>query len=62
MKIPFFEQDLKEFLSHKTNWTGMTLVLIGIVGIFNGMDSALVVSSIMGGLSLLFVRDAIAKK
>lgn len=61
MKIPFFEQSVNEFIHSKTNWLGMTSVVVGIVGYNTGMSPSMVASSIMGGLSLLFIRDGIAK-
>jgi len=57
-----FEQDVKQFLSSKTNWTGMTMIVTGCVGLYaKSMDAVTAWQSIFGGLGLLFVKDAIAK-
>jgi len=63
MNIPMFKQDLKQFLSSKTNWTGMTMIVTGVVGlIYKSIDPVTAWKSISGGVALICVKDAIAKK
>lgn len=62
MKIPFFEQDLKKFLSSKTNYISMASILFGGWGTFTGkipFNSAMYY--IEGGLLGLGLKDAIVK-
>lgn len=63
MKIPLFSQDAADFFSSKSNWTGLTMIVVGIAGYMSkSMPPVVAIQSIMGGLALLFVKDAIAKK
>ena len=57
-----FKQEIKEFLSSKTNWTGLSMVIGSIVGFKYGqVDAVTAVQGVMAGLALISVKDAIAK-
>lgn len=61
MKIIGFEQDVKTFLSSKTNWTAIGIIGGAIIGYYT--KSATPVEAFAGvanGLGMLFIRDAIA--
>jgi hypothetical protein len=50
----------KDTLKSKTFFSGLALVLYGIVNFSDNPSEA--VNSILSGLSIIFLRDAIAKK
>lgn len=59
--MPLFKQSLVEFFSSKTNWAGMTTVILALVGAWVGeYNMQATVTQVMAGLAMLFVRDAIA--
>jgi len=56
-----FKQNLSEFFHSKTNWTGIAMMAGAIAGyLTETADPAAAAESFMLGLSLLFIRDAIA--
>lgn len=59
-KIVGFKQTVREFLASKSNWTGLTMIIGGAIGLYQKADVSTSVTAIMGGLSLLFIRDGIA--
>lgn len=61
MTIPFFEQTVEEFFSSKSNWTGLTGIVTGIIMLYNKADTTLAVQAIFAGLALICAKDAIAK-
>lgn len=60
MKLLGFAQDIKGFFRSKTNWTGIGMIVAGYF-MFRSGDVQNGMQSIIGGLALIFVRDAIAK-
>lgn len=57
-----FKQDLREFFSSKSNWAGIGMIAGGLVGIYTKADLTISMQAIIGGLALIFVKDAIAGK
>lgn len=58
-----FKQDVKTFLSSKTNWMGVSGVIGAVVGFYAGqLDIVQAVQSGMVALGFIFVKDAIAGK
>lgn len=56
-----FKQTLRQFLRSKTNWSALTLIVTGLAAYLGGEISlAAMLGAVFNGLSLLFVRDAIA--
>ena len=56
-----FKQSITQFFQSKTNWTGITAILGAIISYNIGIiDTAVCVQTIMGGLGMIFIRDAIA--
>lgn len=55
-----FKQDVKEFFQSKSNWTGITSIVVGGYLIHIG-EVRTGIESIFAGLALIFVKDAIAK-
>jgi hypothetical protein len=54
-------ETIKRLLKQKSTWTGIAAIGAGVVLILNGnMDSG--VQTIIGGLSVIFIREAIAAK
>jgi hypothetical protein len=50
----------KPWYKQKTTWTGVAAILAGGAGIATGsMDSSAAIQTIIGGLALIFGRDAI---
>lgn len=62
MNIIGFKQDVRTFLKSKSNWTGLSMVIGGIIGITQKADLTISVQAIMGGLALIFIKDAISGK
>lgn len=59
--IPGFRQCPREFWSHKTNWTGLIAIITAVVAWQMGeMSTTAALTQGLGGLSLLFIRDALA--
>jgi len=59
--MTLFKQTLEEFLSSKTNWAGMTTVILALLGAGVGEYTVqATVTQVMAGLAMIFVRDAIA--
>lgn len=56
-----FKQTVRDFMRSKTNWTAITAIATAGMGYLTG-DYALpaAMGQALGGLSMLFVRDAIA--
>jgi hypothetical protein len=48
-------------LTSKTFWTGIATIGTGIFSLVSGHDLQTGVMSILGGLGMIFIRDAIAK-
>lgn len=58
-----FKQDVDKFLHSKSNWTGMGMILGGVVGLQSGTIEPFNASQmIVGGFALIFVKDAIEGK
>jgi len=56
-----FKQNIKDFLSSKTNWTGIGMIAGGAGGFYFGqMDFNAAAQLVASGFALIFVRDAIA--
>jgi hypothetical protein len=56
-----FKQDIKEFISSKSNWLGVSAVLSGAIGYqTKALQPIEAINMIGGGLALLFVHDTIA--
>lgn len=59
--MTLFKQTPEEFLSSKTNWAGMTTIVLALVGAWVGeYNVQATVTQVMAGLAMIFVRDAIA--
>lgn len=58
MKIIGFRQDVRTFLKSKSNWTGLTMIFGGAIGIYQKANLTVSVQAIMGGLALIFVKDS----
>lgn len=60
MKLPLFAQDVKGFLSSKTNWTAVTGIILAVVGYTSGViDSVALAAAILNGFAVIFLRDAV---
>lgn len=60
-RILGFKQTLRQFLASKSNWTALTAVLVAVAGyLTQEYTLASAVSQALGGMALLFVRDAIS--
>jgi len=63
MTLPMFKQTVSEFLSSKTNYAGMTAVVLAVVGYYSGTITMVVmVAGVLNGLGLMFIKDAVAKR
>ena len=61
--MKLFGQSPAEFFKSKTNWVGMTSVVVSIVSYQTGaIDAVLLTQGVMGGLMAMALKDAIAKK
>jgi len=61
MKIPFFSQSILEFISSKSNWSGIAAIAIGGWMMKSGeMDNSVML--ITYGMGILGIKDAIVKK
>lgn len=58
--MKLFTQDVRVFFASKSNWTGVSTILVGLYLLQTG-DIQLGIESIFAGLALVFVKDAIAK-
>ena len=59
-KILGFRQTVREFIRNKTNWAGVSGITVAAVAWHAGtIDAPAAVTAIFGGLSLLFMRDAV---
>lgn len=62
MKIPGFVQDIGQFFKSKSNWTGLTMIGLSVIGFYYQIltvNEAAVAG--VNGFALLAIRDAIAK-
>ncbi len=57
-----FKQSLNEFFSSKSNWTGLGMIVGGLIGISQKADLTISSQAVIAGLALIFVKDAIAGK
>lgn len=61
--IPGFKQTVREFVASKTNWTGITMTASAGVAYLTGeLSASAALTPALTGISLLFIRDALADK
>lgn len=61
--IPGFKQTVREFMASKTNWTGLTMTASAGVAYLTGeLSASAALTPALTGVSLLFIRDALADK
>jgi len=58
-----FAQDFKSFASSKTNWNGLTMVVMSIIGYMatDHVSIEVAAAGVFNGLGYIFVKDAISK-
>jgi len=55
-----FAQNLIQFFTSKSNLTGLGLLFTGAVMIYKG-ETQHGIEAMIGGISLIFIKDAVAK-
>jgi hypothetical protein len=60
--MPLFSQNIKQFISSKTNWTGLGMIAGAVVGFKTAVLTPYeAVQTAIAGFSLLFIKDAVHK-
>jgi hypothetical protein len=58
-----FGQTPKEFFKSKSNWTGLTAIIMSSTTYYTGkIELDMAIQGILGGLALISIKDAMAKK
>lgn len=57
-----FAQNLSEFASSKTNWSGLTMVVMSVLSYVTGtIGVEAMVAGVMNGLGMIGIKDAVVK-
>jgi len=58
-----FKQSTGDFIRSKTNWTGMVMIAGGLYGGYTqAMDYTSAIQMVLGGIAVISIKDAVAKR
>ena len=61
--MKFLGQTPRQFFTSKSNWTGITAITTAVTAWANGaIDTAIMIQSVFGGIAVICIKDAVAKK